>query len=161
MSEYTRSQEREEKRRIASGVRLGVFACILCWVPFLGVLIASTGVIKIFGTITRRYQKSFRRGMAFCLLALVLALSMTTVEVYQYFHNPWLLDDVKSWLMGAVTDGVYVGYDYSDQRMPSMGMNDALYDSNYTADGYYNDQGEFIPYVEASASPVGEDETGG
>ena len=44
---------------------------------------------------------------------------------------------------------------------PSMGMSDDLYNGNYTADGYYNDQGEFVPYAEASMAPVGSDETGG
>ena len=43
----------------------------------------------------------------------------------------------------------------------SMGMSDDLYNGNYTADGYYNDQGEFVPYAEASMAPVGSDETGG
>ena len=145
MSEYTRGQEREEKRRISAGMRTSVFACLLCWVPFLGVLLASAGVVKVFGTITRRYQKKFRVGAIVSLIALVLALFMTTFEAYQYFHNPWLIDDVKSWFLDTVTGGEYSGYDYS----------------NYTADGYYNDQGEFVPYVEASTAPVGSDETGG
>lgn len=161
MSEYTRGQEREEKRRIGAGMRTSVFACLLCWVPFLGVILASAGVVKVFGTITRRYQKKFRIGVAVSLIALVLTLSVTTLEVYQYFHNPWLIDDVKSWFLGAVTGGEYDGYDYSDRMNPSMGMSDDLYNSNYTADGYYNDQGEFVPYAEASTAPVGSDETGG
>ena len=161
MSEYTRGQEREEKRRIGAGVRTSVFACLLCWVPFLGVILASAGVVKVFGTITRRYQKKFRIGAAVSLIALVLTLSVTTFEVYQYFHNPWLIDDVKSWFLGAVTGGEYDGYDYSDRMNPSMGMTDDLYNSNYTADGYYNDKGEFVPYAEASTAPVSSDETGG
>ena len=161
MSEYTRGQEREEKRRISAGMRTSVFACLLCWVPFLGVLLASAGVVKVFGTITRRYQKKFRVGAIVSLIALVLALFMTTFEVYQYFHNPWLIDDVKSWFLDTVTGGEYSGYDYSNNTVPSMGMSDDLYNSNYTADGYYNDQGEFVPYAEASTAPVSSDETGG
>ena len=161
MSEYTRGQEREEKRRIGAGMRTSVFACLLCWVPFLGVILASVGVVKVFGTITRRYQKKFRVGVAVSLIALALTLFMTTFEAYQYFHNPWLVDDVKSWLLGAVTGGEYDGYDYSNRMTPSMGMSDDLYNGNYTADGYYNDKGEFVPYAEASAVPVGSDETGG
>ena len=124
MSEYTRGQEREEKRRISAGMRTSVFACLLCWVPFLGVILASAGVVKVFGTITRRYQKKFRVGAAVSLIALVLTLFMTTFEAYQYFHNPWLVDDGKSWLLGAVTGGEYDGYDYSDRMTPSMGMSD-------------------------------------
>ena len=161
MSEYTRGQEREEKRRIGAGMRTSVFACLLCWVPFLGVILASAGVVKVFGTITRRYQRKFRVGVAVSLIALALTLFMTTFEAYQYFHNPWLVDDVKSWLLGAVTGGEYDGYDYSNRTNPSMGMTDDLYNGNYTADGYYNDKGEFVPYAEASAAPVGSDETGG
>ena len=68
---------------------------------------------------------------------------------------------MKSWFLGAVTGGEYGGYDYSDRMNPSMGMSDDLYNGNYTADGYYNDQGEFVPYAEASMAPVGSDETGG
>lgn len=161
MSEYTRGQEREEKRRINAGIRLGVFACILCWVPFLGVIISSAAVIKILGTITRRYQKKLRTAAVFSLIALMLTLAVTTAEVYQFYHNPWLIEDVKSWFMGAVTDGAYGGYDYSGSSVPSMGMDDRLYSDQHTSDGYYNDQGEFVPYAEASTSPVGEDETGG
>ena len=72
MSEYTRGQEREEKRRISAGVRTSVFACLLCWVPFLGVILASAGVVKVFGTITRRYQKKFRVGAAVSLIVQLL-----------------------------------------------------------------------------------------
>ena len=162
MSDYSREMERSEKRRIGSGIKVSVFGLILCWAPFLGALLASIGLVRTASTITRRHRRKYRTGVIVCTLILIVALAVTTFEVYQYTHNPWLLDDIKTWFMDRVTGGSYSGgYDYSGQYMPSMGMSDSLYDDNYTADGYYNENGEFVPYAEAEFVEVPENETGG
>ena len=162
MSEYSRVQERAEKRRIASGVKLSVFGLLLCWVPFLGVLLSSVGFVKVMSSTTARYRARQRSGTAIAALILAVSLAVTTAEVYQYTHNPWLLDDLGSWVLDRLTGGDYSGsYDYSNQYNPSMGMSDDLYAQGYTPSGYYDESGAFVPYAEADGAPDGEYETGG
>ena len=163
MSEFSRAQEREEKRRINGGMKASVFALLLCWVPFLGVLIGSVGFVKVAGSVTRRYRGKRRLGMLLALLALVLALAATTWEVYTYVTSPWVVGDIRSWIMDRVTGGAWYegGYDYGVQPSQGMGMNDGAYVQGYTPEGYYNEQGELVPYADAGETQVGEDETGG
>ena len=163
MSEFSRSQERDEKRRINSGMKTSVFALLLCWAPFLGVLIGSVGFVKVAGSVTRRHRAKRRRGLALAFIALVLALAATTWEVYTYTHNPWIVSDVKGWVMDRLTGGAWYdsGYDYSAPATQGMGLDGGAYTQGYTPEGYYNEQGELVPYAEPGETQVGEDETGG
>lgn len=161
MSEYSRGQEREEKRRIASGVKTSVFGLILCWVPVLGALLSSIGFVRVCGTITQRYRKRFRTGLLVTLIILIISLSVLTFEVYQYTHYPWIVDDMSNWFMERILGQYTDSYDYGGQYVPSMGMDDVLYSGAYNENGYYNDRGEFIPYAEADMQAVPDNETGG
>lgn len=164
MSEFSRAQEREEKRRIGSGVKTSVFALLLSWAPFLGVLLGSVGFVKITGSVTRRYRGRRRTGMLFALFVLIAALALTTWEVYVYTHEPWIVDDAKDWFMDRLTGGAWYGgggYDYSTQQSYGMGMDSGAFIQGYTPDGYYNEQGEFVPYADGGQPVVGENETGG
>ncbi|MBQ8953220.1 MAG: hypothetical protein IJ048_03820, partial [Clostridia bacterium] len=79
--------------------------------------------------------------------------------------NPWIVDDAKNWIMDRLTGGAWYeydrGYDYSSQSSPGMGQSYSPYVQGYTPEGYYNEQGELIPYAEGERQPVGRDETGG
>ena len=164
MSEFSRAQEREERRRIGGGVKVSVFALLLSWAPFLGVLLGSVGFVKVTGSVTRRHRGKRRLGMLLALIALIAALALTTWEVYTYIHEPWIIDDAKNWVMDRLTGGAWDsgGYDYSAQPSSyGMGMNDGAFVQGYTADGYYDAQGQFVPYATAVPTEVGEDETGG
>ena len=163
MSEFSRAQEREERRRISGGVKVSVFALLLSWAPFLGVLLASVGFVRVTSSITRRYRGKRRLGILFALIVLIVALAATTFEVYSYTHNPWIVEDVKAWFMDRLTGGAWYerGYDYSSQQTPGMGQSNNPYVQGYTPDGYYNEKGELIPYAEGERQPVGQNETGG
>ncbi len=164
MSEFSRAQERDEKRRIGSGMKTGVFALLLCWVPLLGALLASVGFVRVTSSVTRRYRGKRRAGILLTLFVLILALAVSTLEIYTYTHSPWVLDDMKNWLMDNITGGVWYqqSYDYNTQPSYGMGISAGPYAQGYTPDGYYSETGEFIPYAEAETGVVvGEDETGG
>jgi|GEM_PF-5741179 len=163
MSEFSRAQEREEKRRISGGMKTSVFALLLSWVPFLGVLLGSIGFVRVTGSITRRHRGKRRLGVLLTLLILIVALAATTFEIYAYTHTPWIFDDLRIWFMDRLTDGAWHGGGYSDsaQLSPGMGMNSGLYAQGYTPEGYYNERGEFVPYAEAQQTTVNENETGG
>ena len=163
MSEFSRAQEREEKRRIDGGMKTSAFALLLCWVPFLGVILGSVAFVRVTASITRRYQSKRRIGILLALIALILALALTTYEVYVYTHTPWVVDDARNWFMDHLTGGAAYenNYHYDAQQSPGMGMSQDPYVQGYTPDGYYNEQGELIPYAEAQHETVGENETGG
>ncbi len=163
MSEFSRAQEREERRRINSGMKVSISALLLSWLPFLGVLLGSIGFVKVAGSVTRRYRGKRRLGLLLAVLALVVALAATAFEVYTYVHNPWVLSDMRNWFMDRLTGGSWdaAGYDYSAQPLPGMGQNGGAYVQGYTPEGYYNEKGELIPYAEPEQAEVGEDERGG
>ena len=163
MSEFSRAQEREEKRRIGGSVKTSVFTLLLCWAPFLGVVLGSVAYVRAAGSVTRRRRGKRRLAMLLALIALVAALALTTWEVYIYTHEPGIVDDVKNWFMDRLTGGAwYGGYDYSAQPSSyGMGMDGGAFVQGYTPEGYYNAQGEFVPYATAQPAQVGADETGG
>ena len=162
MSEFSRAQERDEKRRINSGVKTSIFALLLSWVPFLGVLLGSIGFVRVSSAVTRRHRSKRRASILLTLIVLIIALALTTWEIYTYLHNPWIIDEARNWFMDRITGGAWyeTGYDYSTDQY-GMGQTDGAYVQGYTPYGYYNEQGELVPYADAQQETVGKDETGG
>ena len=147
MARLSKSQEREEKRKMSRGVTTSVVALFLCWAPVLGVLLAAIGFISVVRCITERYAKRFAASVVAVTLILVICVGVLTFEVYAYSRDPDIVQNTGTWLLEVIT-GEYAddynymgGEDYSGGDYQGLGMDESLF-----SDGYYDDEGNFIPY---------------
>ena len=147
MVKLSRSQEKEEKRKIGKGLTTSVVALLLCWVPVIGLILASVGFIGIMGSITVRYKKKFVISMIASVLILIICVGVFTFEIFAYSRDPNILENTGTWLLETIT-GEYAddynymgGDDYSGDEFQGLGMNDELF-----SDGFYDSEGNFISY---------------
>ena len=147
MVKMTRAQEREERRRMNRGVTTSVVALLLCWLPVVGLLLAAIGFIGVMRTVTQRYAKQFKISLIAVIVILVICAGVLTAEVYAYSRDPNIIENAGTWLLEAITgqhtdDYNYAGgmdYSYSDSQ--GLGMDSTLF-----TNGYYDADGNFIPY---------------
>ena len=122
MALLSRSQEREETRRMNRGVTTSIFALLLCWVPGLGILLAAIGFIGVMRCITERYAKQFAISITAVSIILAICTGVLTYEVYAYSRDPDIIENTGEWLLEVIT-GEYAddynymgGEDYSGPR---------------------------------------------
>jgi len=133
MTRISKSQDREEKRKMSRGVTTSVVALLLCWAPVLGVLLSAIGFIGVSKCITERYVKRFVVSMVAVTLILIICVGVFTFEVYAYSRDPNIVQNTGTWLLEVIT-GEYAddynylgGVDYSDSGDQGLGYNDDLY----------------------------------
>lgn len=147
MARLSRSQEREERRKMNRGLITSIVALCLCWVPVLGILLAAIGFIGVMGCLTEKHIKRWRIILTVVSVILVLCAGVLTWEVYAYSRDPDIIQNAGTWLLETITgqhtdDYNYSGgVDYSGMDYQGLGMNGDLF-----SDGYYDAQGNFIPY---------------
>ena len=147
MAKLSRSQEREERRKMSRGLTTSITALFLCWVPVLGLVLAAAGFIGVMGCLTEKYLKRWRITLAAVSVILVLCAGVLTAEVYAYSRNPNIIQDAGTWLLETLTgqhadDYNYAGgVDYSGMDYQGLGMNADLFDS-----GYYGISDGSLPY---------------
>lgn len=154
----SRAQEREERRKMGRGMSTSIAALILCWVPVLGFLLSAVGFISVVRCITRRHRVRHIIYTVISAIMVILCAGVLMVEIYTYSRNPNILNDAGTWLLAKITgqsadDSNYLGgEDYTDEDYPGMGLQDELFSS-----GYYDADGNFIPYPDEGEGDQGED----
>ena len=152
MIKLTRAQEREEKRRMSRGVTTSVAALLLCWLPGVGIVLAAIGFIGVASCITHKYAKRFAASVIAATLILIVNAGVLSAEVYAYSRDPDIVQNAGTWLLEAITgehadDYNYMGGDdYSGMEYQGLGMDGDLF-----SDGFYDAEGNFIPYDDGSA----------
>lgn len=125
---YSRGQERDERAKLGTGLRLSVFGLIFCWLPFVGLILAAAGFIKIFVRITGRHKKRRAAYMAVSLVVLIACTGVLMGEVRAYINNPNIVQDTGMWLYTKLT---------GQSELPGS----TLDDTNYTGGIDYGESG--------------------
>ena len=147
MAKISRAQEREERRKMSRGLTISIVALVLCWVPVLGIILAAAGFIGVMGCLTEKHIKRWRITLVVVSIILVLCAFVLTAEVYAYSRNPNIIQETGTWLLETITgqhadDYNYSGgVDYSGMDYQGLGMDTGLF-----GDGYFDAEGNFIPY---------------
>ena len=147
MIKLSRTQEREEKRKMNRGVITSLIALFLCWVPVVGFLLAAIGFFGVVRCITQRYAKRFAVSIAAVTLILFINAGVLAAETYAYSRDPNILQNTGTWLLEAITGehadnyNYMGGEDYSGMNYQGLGMDDNLF-----SDGFFDAEGNFIPY---------------
>ena len=145
MIRLSRSQEREERRGMGRGLRASVIALCLCWLPVVGLLLAAIGFIRVAGRVTQAYKTRRAVYLAVSLAVLIVCSGALAAEAYVYTHDPYLVADVRDWVLDKVTGGNYYGGYYDDTYQ------------QYT-DQFYSNPGAYT-YPEDYANTPSEGET--
>ena len=103
MINLSKGQEREERAKLKQGLLLAVFGLIFCWVPFLGLLLAVIGFLKVFVRITKRYKRRRTAYIALALSMLVICTGALMGEIYMYADNPNIIGDTGMWIFSKLT----------------------------------------------------------
>ena len=143
----TRGQEREERRALGKGMRTSVIGAVLCWLPLVGLLLSSIGFVQVNRRITNAHRKRQRVYVIVSLLILILCTGVLVTEAYVYTHDPYLVNDMKEWVLDKITGGSYYGgYYYYDSTY-----------QEYSEQYYYNEDA----YTYSEDYEGGEPETEG
>lgn len=96
---YSKGHERDENRRINKAIRHSLSGLLLCWLPFIGLLFAISGFLRVVVRVTRRHR--VKKGVTTFLSLIVLALCLAALgaELYFYSRDPSLLNTYihKAW----------------------------------------------------------------
>ena len=140
---------------MSRGVTTSVVALLLCWLPVVGILLAAIGFIGVMRCITQKYKKRFVVSTIAVTLILIINAGVLSAEVYAYSRDPNIVQNAGTWLLETIT-GEYAddynymgGEDYSDMDYQGLGMDSSLF-----SDGFYDAEGNFIPYT-GKEPPVG------
>ena len=132
---------------MSRGLTTSIVALVLCWVPVLGVILAAAGFVGVMGCLTEKHIKRWRITLVVVSIILVLCVGVLTAEVYAYSRNPNIIQETGTWLLETITGqhtddyNYYGGVDYSGLDYQGLGMNSTLF-----SDGYFDAEGNFIPY---------------
>ncbi len=96
------------------GLRASVIALLLCWLPVVGLLLSAVGFIHVAGRVTQAHKARQVVYLAVSLVVLIVCSGALAAEAYVYTHDPYLVADVRDWVLDKVTGGSYYGGYYDD-----------------------------------------------
>ena len=138
MSEYSKSHERDEVRKIKRGIIDSILALVFCWVPIVGLILSIVGYLRQAVRLTEEHTKKHKTGLVLSIVALVVCVSVFLFECYYYSRHPDVLTTGPRSFLEKISGQSLSGgddYDYDDVEVDES-------EPEEEDDEYYTDEDE-------------------